>query len=280
MLNFSSTGEKKLASKHHGSSSRSAEMEAPAALYLDNLKTNYRLQRFDLFYSHPDKQNGILTSEIAEQPCGPNEIVVTEGQLGVGLRLPLYNPLNTFQYEVLAGLNPQRDLCQPNGNFWRILRECDFRSQGIVTAHERNQFYPSKSYLYTPDSFLDNYWCHHLIGEKFEGFGVGISRNHRALRGPLLLTDLDPHSPSNITLRKTNDPKWLVCPIRVVGPYVYGWDDVGGVLPGLPEMHGALPDYRPWELNWTTAPVVRKCRITRAQAIRDAEDAQVDNTFL
>lgn len=102
---------------------------------------------------------------------------------------------------------------------------------------------------------------------------MGISRNRRTIRGPLLLSDLDPHSLSNTTLRKTNDPKWFLFPIRVAGPYVYGWDDVSGVLAGLLEMHGHFPAYRPWELNWVVAPI-RRCGVTRARAIRDVEDDQ------
>lgn len=64
---------------------------------------------------------------------------------------------------------------------------------------------------------MENYWCHPL-GEKFDGFGVGISGYRRSLKGPLLLSDLDPPNANNLTLSNTNDPKWFLVPLRIVGP--------------------------------------------------------------
>ncbi|XP_026395576.1 uncharacterized protein LOC113287609 [Papaver somniferum] len=169
---------------------------------------------------------GVLTNEIDELPRGQNEIIVTWGQLEAGHRLPLYCPLNYFEYEVVSLLNTQRGVLQPNDNFWRILLECARRSKGKVTDHEKNDLVPAQADLYTSENFLENYSCHQL-GDKFNDFCVGISRSRHSLKGPLLLPDLDP-------------PKLFVVPLRIMGPRIYGWEDLGGVLPQLPDRGKAV----------------------------------------
>ncbi|XP_026458691.1 uncharacterized protein LOC113359238 [Papaver somniferum] len=129
------------------------------------------------------------------------------------------------------------------------MRECNWRCKGKVTVHEKNEFDPSQKELYSPGTFLENYWCHQA-SDAFEGFGVGISRSRKPPKGPRLITDLDPSTPSNIMLRKAHDPKWFLVPLRIVGPYIFGLDELGNVLPGIPDMHSHLRAYKPWELKW------------------------------
>ena len=77
--------------------------------------------------------------------------------------------------------------------------------------------------------------------------------------------DIDFHSNSNYTCRKSNDTTWRRCPVILTGHYISGKDANGNVIP-LPS---DFPPYCPWELRITAEenPKVAKVCISFVRSI-------------
>lgn len=91
--------------------------------YLENLNIKHCLKKFQVSFASPEGQARVLIIEILVQSCGPNEIILTEGLLEDGLLIPLYFPLDPFQYVVLCRLDPKLGIIQTHGNLYRVVQE-------------------------------------------------------------------------------------------------------------------------------------------------------------
>lgn len=90
--------------------------------FINQLKDEFDLHDYEIELL--SGQMGVLDNDkFVDLDHSSEVIIITKGQLEVGLRLSLYHPSRSFFYEVLYQIQPPQALGQVNGNSFRSMTE-------------------------------------------------------------------------------------------------------------------------------------------------------------
>lgn len=239
-----------------------SDADSYRTMSIEQIKEKYNLQKFDVsFYDDHD----VLTEALIKNfKYDSQNLLIAVGQLDAGLVLPLYNQEHPFYYDILATRqNPGRKMytrgvMQYNGNWYRMMRECWFRSQGGTTIECYKPVFDAS--VYAPANFNIT-WGDSVAKSNLMPWSVGSRRMTGAAAQVgadevRLLAEIDktklksiPGTSQSIRgyqkLRQDHDDKWYRTLLWVKGPWAWGW--VGN----LPRMTSPsrYPDYEPWVFN-------------------------------
>ena len=200
-----------------------------------------------------------LTPDLFENGSWSEQrVLVTIDQLKY-LPLPLYDPEIPLFYRILCDPNCARALYQLGGDLIRIAYQFARRAAGLETtyASKLNPKFPTDAFNIR-DYTVENFFKHYSVGvmkTERSKWAVRLNRNlkdfpneeHRIMR------DVDWHSKSNFTCRKSNDVTWRKCPVILTGHYISGLNEQGEVNP-IPRDY---PAYCPWEFRLTKEEQVK-----------------------
>ncbi|XP_026421534.1 uncharacterized protein LOC113317588 isoform X2 [Papaver somniferum] len=233
----------------------------------------FRLHKFEIsFVNGPD----VLTEPlIRDFPYDENNLLISVGQLAAGMLLPLFSRKDPFYYDVLssrdepANKTQVRGVMQYTGNCRRALHESWYHSKGKTTLESYDHFAEGRSKRedYTPANFNATY-ADAIQKSNLLPWSVGPRRIHVTARqiregnSLRLLEEIDktglttiPNSarlslPKSDRIRLDHDDCWARTPLRVVGPWAYGFTTAD---PSVPRSARSLPEkydrYRPWIFN-------------------------------
>lgn len=190
---------------------------------------------------------------ISTESWSSSRVIISLGQLKAGLPIPLYDPSNPLFYEALTKVH--RGVFQLTGNSIRILNEFVLRSKGTGLSQVPKFAKPYDSTKYTVESFTENYSVHDSKKRKYQEWAIRFNRIILEDCDRMLLQDVDPNSyAKNDHLRLSNDEDWMMYPLILECPWVWGIDANGNVCTGQDAAH-RFAAYEPWVLRWPEMPL-------------------------